>query len=119
MASNSERHEAIEALLAAATLDAEGNGGDLLAAARAILEQAQAAKAERDITPYARGMRDYEQDRRMDRDWLDTASEEDAGSYSEGYGVAEQHAADCRCDQIETDFLDGLCTLSGNYHPQH
>lgn len=108
---NSERNDAIDMLLKAAELDAEGSGASLLDAARMILKRAENDKRERDLTPYERGYRDATECRGYVGHH--TSNEDE---YAEGYADGQQHADDLRVDQIECDYLDGLCTLSGSYY---
>ena len=112
---NSERNDAIEALLQAASLRAEATGASLLEVAQAFLARVEAEKAERDMPPSQRGYRDgcyglgYAD---AVRDW-DEAKQK---AYAEAFYEGEQHREDLRTDQIELDYLDGQCSLSGHYY---
>jgi hypothetical protein len=118
--SNSERNEMIELLLRAAELQASSGGADnALEAARDILARAEAAKAEREIeremSPYDKGYRDCMEGLGSDPERYNYFGSEETADYGEGFNEGSLMLEDGRTDQIESDFLDGECTLSGNY----
>ena len=102
-------------LLQAAVLEAKGlsDPADVLAAARLILERAQRAKREREMTAYEAGHRDgYNKRPKAAHAYTDDA---DLEAYGEGYGDGCQLREDERLEQIERDYLGGACSIGGHY----
>lgn len=112
---NSERNDAIETLLQAASLRAEATGASLLEVAQAFLARAEAEKAERELTPAQRGYRDGCEGRRYQGQDLGYDDEQEI-EYAEAYVEGEQYREDVRVDGVECDFLDGECSISGHYY---
>lgn len=119
MMTNAERDQIIETLLKAAMdMDPENP----MDAAREFLAQAEVVKREREMSPYERGHRDaFEIDRAHDNSY--PAFSDEHAQYEKGYedgGEARNEEnlrlEDERCDQIERDFIDGECDISGNYY---
>lgn len=116
MASNSDRHKAAEILLQAAELDAETCGGNILEVAYETLAAARAAKKWRSLTPYQRGHHHgYNGQESAEANERESDVEQYLEGYSEGGNDAALALEDGRIEQIERDFLDGECTLSGHY----
>ena len=113
---DTNRAAAAELLLQAAALEAKSlsDPADVLAAARLILERAQRAKREREMTAYETGHRDG-YDKCPKAAHADTA-DTDLEAYAEGYNDGSQLREDERLERIERDYLDGSCSISGHYY---
>lgn len=44
------------------------------------------------------------------------SDEEGQAEYDEGRNEGDLYLSDSMVDQIEADYLDGACTISGDYH---
>lgn len=120
--SNSEQVALIDKLLEAARML---NPDNPMEAAEEFFAQAAEAKREREMTPFERGHRDAFEIGRTHNNLYAEGSDEHAryeAGYEEGSEARNEEnlrLEDERCDQIERDYLDGECDISGNYYVTH